>query len=257
MLKFSVNYKSKYKEEAGEIKCPWNKLGSIFDFIESHPRKRYNITIEEKLTEDELNKLFEQLEIMKSVVDDYTIETSQVSILNILLKKGYPSFLNFSITDWELLQSLIEKGVSDILIDGPLCFNLSKLNLLTDKVNLRISPVISPNVSLIVRNPKSFFVRPEDIHLYDGIINYVDFLVDDIEKENALFSIYNREAFFYDINSLIPGLPQINNSLFKEDFAQARINCGQKCKIPGYTCNYCTTYFSLLENMLKLVDKKE
>ena len=40
---FSVNYHSQYKQEAQEIRCPINQLGTIFTFIKDNPNKRYNI----------------------------------------------------------------------------------------------------------------------------------------------------------------------------------------------------------------------
>ena len=42
---FSVNYHSQYKQEAQEIRCPINQLGTIFTFIKDNPNKRYNITM--------------------------------------------------------------------------------------------------------------------------------------------------------------------------------------------------------------------
>lgn len=44
-MKFSLNYRSKHKQEADEIRCPINQLGTIFPFIKDNPNKRYNIII--------------------------------------------------------------------------------------------------------------------------------------------------------------------------------------------------------------------
>ncbi len=46
-MQFSVNFKSTKKEDADEIRCPYNQLGRIYDFIKENPSKRYLIeTIE-------------------------------------------------------------------------------------------------------------------------------------------------------------------------------------------------------------------
>jgi len=47
----------------------------------------------------------------------------------------------------------------------------------------------------------------------------------------------------------------INNLLFKEDFATHRLNCGQRCKEPGRTCHLCSNYFTVIEDSLKLIEK--
>lgn len=69
---FSVNYQSEHKQEAGEIKCPYNQLGLIFDFIKSNPNKRINITGCDDTVD--MKKLIEQVEFVKEVASDYTIE---------------------------------------------------------------------------------------------------------------------------------------------------------------------------------------
>lgn len=78
----------------------------------------------------------------------------------------------------------------------------------------------------------------------------------DIDKEDSLYSIYNRGTFNYDINYLIAGLPQINNLLIGKDFAQSRLNCKQVCKIPNRSCHICSNNFLIIEKSLELAQKK-
>ena len=46
---FSLNYHSDNKKKAGEIRCPYNQLGTIIKFIKENPTKRYNIIIPDDL----------------------------------------------------------------------------------------------------------------------------------------------------------------------------------------------------------------
>lgn len=172
--------------------------------------------------------------------------------LKSLISSGYNAFLSFPISDWETFSDLINLGVSDIYIDGPLGFNINALSLRQDETLIRVSPALSPNASFSIEKESSFFIRPDDLYLYSEAINIIDFKETDQEKEDALYSIYKRETFNYDINELIAGLPRVNNLMFKREFAERRLNCKQKCKIPGYNCHYCSTYMNIIKNLINL-----
>lgn len=64
---FSLNYRSDNKKNAGEIRCPYNQLGTIIKFIKENPTKRYNIIIPDDLVQIELTRLIEQVDIVKSI----------------------------------------------------------------------------------------------------------------------------------------------------------------------------------------------
>lgn len=249
---FSVNYHSGNIKMAGEIRCPYNQLGTIIKFLKENPNKRCNIIIPDELTQVQLTRLAEQVEIIKTIANDYTIQCGNIYQLNDLKDMGYNRYSRFPVTDWETFQELREAKVSDIYIDGPLGFQMELLEKVKGDIKIRVSPTISPNISLSAeRKPSSFFIRPEDLHLYSAI-DVIDFKQPNLEKEDTLFNIYNRGSFNYDINLLIDGLPARNNLTFKETFAKTRLNCGQKCNIPGHSCHYCDTYFSVISHFHEL-----
>lgn len=51
---FSLNYKSAYKQEADEIRCPINQIGAVYNFIKENPSKRYNVSI---ISNESLDKI--------------------------------------------------------------------------------------------------------------------------------------------------------------------------------------------------------
>ena len=250
---FSVNYHSKYKKDAGEIRCPINQLGSLFEFIKSNPDKRYNIVAKD--LGPILEKEEQQIELIKAVTENYTVECRTVVQLTALLYRGFNAHLTFPATDWETFSELQELGVTDIYIDGPLCFQMDKIALGKKNTKIRVSPTLSPNSTLTRGEPNDFFIRPEDLSLYTAI-DIIDFNEPEQDKEDALFSIYNRGTFNYSLKDLIINLPyDINNLLIKKDFAQHRLNCGQRCKEPGRSCHLCSNYFAVIEDSLKLIKK--
>lgn len=246
---FSVNYQSKHIEDADEIRCPYNQLGSIYNFMLKHKNKRYNIIIDSNA---DFQKAIEQIDVIKDRVDDYTVQCNSFAQLNALVSSGYNAFLSYPVSDWETFSNLVNLGVSDIYIDGSLGFSISSLSLVPDNILIRVSPTLSPNAAIAKNKEASFFIRPEDLPLYEKAINVIDFKEVKQEQEDALYSIYKRGTFNYDINQLIAGLPRVNNLMFKQEFAEKRLNCKQKCKVPGYNCHYCSTYIHIIENLIGL-----
>lgn len=255
---FSVNYHSKNKKNAQEIRCPYNQLGTIFDFIKQYPNKRYNILVPDDLVQVEIKKALEQVDFVKAIAESYTIQCGNILQLRDFLENGYNAYLRYPVTDWETFQELRELEVSDVYIDGPLGFYVDALSSIKGDIKIRVSPTVSPNISISAkRSPSSLFIRPEDLSFYSSVIDVIDFKANDQVKEDTLFSIYTRGTFNYDINLLINGLPSnVNNLMFKSDFAKTRLNCQQKCNIPGHVCHYCDNYFSIIGKFKDLTQKK-
>lgn len=254
-MKFSVNYKSSHKNLADEIRCDVDKLGYLFNFIKDNPGKRVNITFSNNTLDTA--KIYQQVDLIKEIVEDYTIECGNVKSLMDFLKDGYNAFLRFPVTDWETFYQLKEIGVSDIYIDGSLGFQQEKLAMTKGYIKLRTSPNKSPNASILGLSPQSFFIRPEDLSFYSSL-DIIDFREENQEKEDMLFHIYERGTFSHDLNQLIPGRDMgINNLLLNDtEFGKVRANCGQKCKTPGYFCHLCGRTFNIAR-MIPQIAKKE
>ena len=90
---------------------------------------------------------------------NYTFATKTYADLHKMLREGKNAFLDFPVTDWETFNQLRDLGVSDIWVDGALCFQLDRLAKAKKDVRLRVSPQISLNN--ITPNPTSFFIRPD------------------------------------------------------------------------------------------------
>lgn len=244
---FSLNYKSPLKQQADEIKCPINQLGLIFQFIKDNLDKRYNITISDSKNID-YNKIIEQIEFVKNITNDYTVECGSAPLLFSLIDVGYNAYLRFPVQDWETFSNLKAAKVSDIYIDGPLGFQCDTLEKAHDGVKIRVSPTVSANAALNTgSNATSFFIRPEDLYLYDEVIDMIDFKIDnDQEKEKALYEIYRRGTFNFDLNDLIEHLNiSTPNSFIRREFGQNRLNCGMRCRSPASHCHFCQTTLTL------------
>lgn len=251
---FSVSYRSTHKDDADEIKCPVNQLGLIYKFMQDHPEKRYNIVM--KTLDD---KAKEQIEIVKSVTENYTIECQQIHTLLSLRELGYNCYARFPVTDWETFNNLMALGVSDIYIDGPLGFSCDEIAAVANHPLIRVSPTVSPSAALASENKTnmtSFFIRPEDIPTYSDTIDVIDFQMTDQDKEDVLFSIYKRGYFVFDLSDLVEQVHfKIQNPAFPKSFGEQRRNCKQHCETPGRTCNLCETQAILASKVMDYFKK--
>ena len=260
-MQFSVNFRSKYIKEADEVRCPWNQLGLIMGDLHTHPTVRLCVTIPAAAKEEEFDfdKLFSQLALVAPMVAELTVCVPGFEFFRkVHDEKLYSAFFSFPVTDWETFNAFLSIGVSDIWIDGPLCFQANTLTRVKEDyaVNIRISPVTSSFFAITEKRPvTSFYLRPEDTGDFPADI--IDFHATSQEREDTLYQIYKRGTFIFDIANLIPGLPEsITNAAFDEKFAATRANCRQTCQIPGHTCHYCQNYFKSLSSMASLLSLK-
>jgi hypothetical protein len=241
---FSLDYKSHNKAKAQEIRCPWNQLGSILKFVKENPFKRYVVIFDKDAS-------YSQVDLLQTIAKDYTIQCSTIPQLIESLNRGYNAFISYPITTWEEFADLRRLKVSDIYIDSPLTFQTDKIKTVKEDIKIRVSPTVSPNSSFsAVKSPETFFIRPEDLFLYEGIIDVVDFKD---PREDTLFDIYTRGTFNFNLNELIPDLAtSANNLLFSDEFAKYRLNCRQLCKTPSHTCHLCSNYVRMAEALPRL-----
>lgn len=110
-------------------------------------------------------------------------------------------------------------------------------------MKIRSTPTVSSNASLSAPAANHFFIRPEDTILYESAIDILDLRQPTPEKENALFSIYQRGTFNFNISELVPYVPKNVSNVALANLAERRINCSQRCKIPGNHCRFCGSTF--------------
>lgn len=153
---------------------------------------------------------------------------------------------------------LIDLGVTDVIIDSVIGFSIDTLKKETRDIKLRANVNRSVFVTSIdKKNIKTFFIRPEDMELYEDVIDYFDFYSDSIEKEETLFKIYNRNHFNNDFSLLFPYIPyESNNHLIPDRFCEKRLTCKQKCqtvKDNAKHCEACELEMDLVELTEKIL----
>lgn len=251
---FSVNHKSKHKEEADEIRCPVNQLGTLYSFIKDHSNKRYVI-----VDIGNHDKTIEQANLVREIAPNYTIQCANIPSFQAFTRQGFNAYLRWPVTDWETFSILRDRKASDIYIDGPLCFQGEILEKTRDRPVIRVAPTVSAAAALSTStNENSFFIRPEDLHIYENAVDMLDFQIADQDKEDTLFTIYKRGTYDFDLQTLVENLHKTTPNLFiSSSFGKTRYNCGQICKIPGRSCHICDMELSTPSKVIKVLDKSQ
>ena len=254
-MKYCLKYSNLYKylNDADEITIKYIEDKGLVSFMEKFPNKRINLQI------DTINFKTSEINILAAIRKNkpelkfvVALDKYDLNLMKELKAKDIPFYASYPCHDWELMHHLVECGVSDINISGPLAFNLPKVKQFIDKQDRPIQTRITANIvaSEYDFTPKivSFFIRPEDIEMYSEYIDICDF--EDVSKQNYFYNIYaNLKLFYGNLNQIIFNYPDpIDNKCILPQFAERRISCDREC-LKGGRCRRCYTMANLAKNM--------
>lgn len=131
--------------------------------------------------------------------------------------------------------------VCDMYIVGDLCFNITRVSdyLHKNNINIRVYPNICQGE--LPDSPNGFFIRPNDMGIYDQYIDIVEF-AGPLDKQRVLYEIYRDQDWLGDLNDLILNLNySVDNRSLLPCFAPCRLDCRKKCLFDE--CNECEIMF--------------
>lgn len=156
-----------------------------------------------------------------------------------LKEAGIKYYWGHTIISFEELRACGKCDVSYALISGQVAHSLKTaksygvpLRIVPNRVGLQYLPQVT--------DLKAFFVRPEDIDLYEEYVEVVEFAFDSLLEERTCLDIYkNKKAWPGHISFLIKNIPaDFHNQGLPDEFGETRLNCGQRC-LSGGRCNFC------------------
>lgn len=150
-----------------------------------------------------------------------------------LYEHNIPFFFDTLVDNWDTVISFIKYNVSDIYIVNELGFELKDIAELchNNKVKVRVFPNVAQTSSKInnIDTIKSFFIRPEDIELYEPYVDVCEFF-GPLDRQSVLYDIYTDKRWHGNLEQLIIGLKtSINNKNIIPAFGEKRVNCKKKC----------------------------
>lgn len=231
-------------ERADEVRLQYKDHDILIDYSEKLPDKTFILDIPESAAVD-LPLLHAYAEKVNLILCVETLQSLRV----FHKEEGFQSYLRQVITDWTDLDAVVALDPSSIAIGGELAFSLPQVKSITGDIPLR---AVANNTKqgniphpFHKENYRYFWIRPEDVIYYDKYIHSIDFICNELSKEETLLHIYKENGEYNgNLNLMFTDLNQnIDNRIFPEEFAITRMTCGQRC-FKGEPCSYCFSVFA-------------
>ena len=248
-MKYCVAGRQPYSilKQADEIKVQYKDKDRILDFIEKIPDK----TVILDIPLDETQYPWETLLMYKEKLN-LILMLRNLHLAEIFTQQGFQWYWPYPITTYDELREVVKFNPCYILLGIPLCFDLEKVRKITDipirlTANIAYEPYIPRENGICGR-----YIRPEDVKHYETYVAALEFIEPDLSKEATLLHIYKDNAAWPgNLNLLIKYLDyDVDNRALPEEFAQRRMNCGQRCKENG-RCKFCRISFEYANALRK------
>ena len=260
-MKYCINYSNKShiinKVDEILIRYDKNKILELFtQFIPAHLNQRIIVQlIEEDNIDTIVNNLKKIISIYnenKDIKFDIQLPFYNQKFMEELKDTNLKYFFKVAANSWDKFTGLISQNVSDIYITDELAFELDKVAEIAHKNNIKVR--IYPNVAQSRWDKLSdilkFFIRPEDIEMYEPYVDVCEFYGDKAQQIDTYYKIYQEDKkWFGDLQEIIIGLDsKIDSRYIIPRFAEKRIKCGKDCLKNG-KCEMCKRILDLSEQL--------
>jgi hypothetical protein len=239
---------NKFLLRADEIYIP--NMTMLKEFLEQHKNlshKCFNIC--DLISDQDINWLNQKHIDFKVVIMDEFPENYRDKWI-----KYY--FYNPSTTFLDMIRRC-RLGVSDVCIHGDLGFYSKDISAIKEHFGIKIRTVpydsLNESWKKIDSGLTTFWIRPDDIAMYDSIIDTCDILPkEEPLRAETLYELYTHmQDWAFDIADLIVGLDyHINNEIINSEFTRKRLNCQAFCHRGKY-CESCETNLNLSKSISK------
>lgn len=227
-----------------EIIIKYEKDNSnVLKFAQEEQVQKVRLILDMTNFEGNYNEQLPLLDALKQVHPNIAImiSLSQIDFVPELGENNIPFFFNKIAETWDELISLTYIGVKDVYVGSELGFEIKDVASVCHnrgikvRVFVNVAQTAAPfkNMNTIT----SFFIRPEDLSLYNPYIDVVEFF-GPVDRQRVLHEIYIKEKWLGKLSEIIIGLhSDIDNQSIAPRFAEARIKCKKKCN--QEQCNLC------------------
>lgn len=253
-MKFSVEFANdfQYINEVDEIKIDFKPnydrlLPFLIEYINKRIIIRVNFSdIEHLIIENDIERFF-KLENRNFAFSLPPLNDENKKYLLLFGRELKKHNIDFFFRDYiysiDSLWEYINFNVSDVYITGELGFEIPKISTVLKErgINLRVIPDIAQS-SASQSDITNFFIRPEDLYLYENYIDIIEFYnnVNFHKRDELMYETYaiNKE-WPNKLNYLIEGIKEKTaNYSIPREFGKTRLNCGKRC-LKGSNCESC------------------
>ena len=259
-MKYCIDLqKTSILDDVDEITIDYDRKNlNIIKYIQERPQKRFILNIldlAESLEYKDIEKLNAIYEENSDINFAIKLPMYYEMLDELLPTLKVPFFFQKVVTNWEDFLGYISLGVSDIYIGEDLGFELDKVSKIAKEHNIQIRtfPNIVQTQWKYTSSLKSFFIRPEDVELYEQYIDVLEFW-GDRHKQPTFYKIYAIDKKWYgDLQEIITGFSAKLDSKFTiPRFSEKRVRCGRSC-LKGGICQLCDR----IEELSKTLEKAD
>lgn len=251
-MKYAATYPrnkiSKYEFDEYIISSAEYGWGGIVRFLTNHSPTRVNILLDDS----QITKATNWIKDFTSLIEDHPefniafiippIE-EEIKISKDAAAAAIPYFFQKPITNWDDLYHYLSLSPIAMYIAEDLGFSLPDVSAILHKSNIqiRVYPNVAQSSWLNISDIHKFFIRPEDIDIYEQYVDIFEFWpFHNGESLDTLYKIYAIDKQWNnDLKPLIVGLTiSIENECIPPKWAQQRLSCNRRC-IKNKHCNYC------------------
>ncbi len=255
-MKYSIRYYKdfRYFNEIDEIILDYHEHNdNIIDFIKNvyKPFQRIVICLKDK--ESEIDSAIPILQKLKQEHPNFTVKITPLFLDKIVIKlknAGIAFFVDEFCRIKEQVFYLVNLGVSDVYINEDLGFDLIEVSKYchSQGVLVRVIPnVISQYTKITAECIKAFFIRPEDIRMYEPCVDICE-LQGSPDRYSVIYEIYKSGRWQGQLSDIITGFDEnANNINIYPSFGQYRLSCKHICMYEK--CNLCKEIQSIANEL--------
>lgn len=235
-MKFSIPYTQftaipvEHENDIHEMFLPYtNQADAIYKYGEG--KYRLVFILEER---EDVNELMEVQECLNGncafVIPAITAkDMKEYSVLNAIYA--------FPCSSWHEIYSVASLGFKEVHIAPNMAMDMSQIKRVVNetkvKIRVRADKAQTDANFDTTKSPKSFWIRPEAVSLYEGLIDTME-----LAKVEAI-PFYAKQESPKNLDNLIEGLPAFTgNDNYREIHDKTRMNCQMACRC-GTNCNLC------------------
>lgn len=169
-------------------------------------------------------------------------------------RAGIPYFSGYFIHDWAHFSRYVNSAVTDLYITEALGFELEDVARQAHEKGkkVRVFPNVAQSADIkAINGVKSFFIRPEDVAVYEPYIDVLE-LWGDETKQPIYYDIYAKDKKWYgQLKEIIYGFhSEIDSRRILPIFAERRVNCGMRC-LKNNKCKMCDNIEALAAELVE------
>lgn len=268
-MKYCVNYltrdKVRHLNDFDEITIRYNPSDkSLIESMQQHKDQRINIYIRDNqdFIDNDRIKFFEVLKdeypdfnfVLK--LKDYKDElTQEVYKLIVNSEKDLKYFFATNVSDFDTFWGIIGLKPTDIYIVQEMGFYAKQCAEAAHEfgIKLRAFPNVAQSAWDETPGISKFFIRPEDVKIYEDYIDVFEFYGNSSHKADVYYEIYTKKDpyWFGNLNEIIISLNEdLDSRCLLPQFAERRVSCGKRC-LKGKKCQVC----AVTQHLAKVLNK--